>query len=43
MKRKAKVTSNEEVNEVVLGVVHKCKIKKTFTYPVQWSKVKFSQ
>jgi hypothetical protein len=42
MKRRAMVTGNEEINEVVFGVVHRCKIK-TFTYLVQWCKVKLSQ
>jgi hypothetical protein len=42
MKRKAKVTGNEEINEVVWELFTNAD-HKSFTYPVQWSKVKLSQ
>jgi hypothetical protein len=42
MKRKAKVTGNEEINEVVWGWFTNAR-SRTFTYPVQWSKVRLSQ
>jgi hypothetical protein len=42
MKRKAKVTGNEEIIEVLWEWFTNA-ISKTFTYPVQWFKVKLSQ
>jgi hypothetical protein len=42
MKKKAKVTANEEINEVVREWFSNAG-SKAFTYPVQWSKVKLLQ
>jgi hypothetical protein len=42
MKRKAKVTGNEEINEVVWEWFTNAR-SKTFTHLVQWSKEKLSQ
>jgi hypothetical protein len=42
MKRRAKITGNEEINEVVWEWSTNAR-SKSFTYPVQWCKVKLSQ
>jgi hypothetical protein len=42
MKRKAKVTDNEEINDVVLEWFMNVR-SETFRNPVKWSKVKLSQ